>query len=70
MDNGPFADAAMECYQKNGRLILRLFIDGRIQCDGNVILCTVKIEGHNGNGAQPEVTVALVVAEENKRKRV
>jgi hypothetical protein len=63
---GPFADAAMEDYKREGRVTLRLFIDGRRDCDGNVILVTVKIEGHGGIGAQPELSLCIAVAEETK----
>ena len=48
-------------------LILRLFVDGRTSCDFHTILATIKIHGHGGKGAQPELIVAIVIAPKKKK---
>jgi len=63
---GEHADAAYRCFEKNkGMVRLRLFIDGRRDVGkSNVVLATVKIEGHVGSDV--EITIAIVETKEDR----
>lgn len=65
LDFGSCADAAMDAYKKDGRVTLRIFVDGRVQqTDGQAVLVTVKVVGDVNN--QPEMTLAIILAKENR----
>lgn len=64
---GKHADAAKAAIEKSGILRLRLFIDGRRDvAKSNVVLATIKIEGHRGSDV--EITVGIVETCEDRRK--
>ena len=65
---GKYADAAKACVDKVGLLRLRVFIDGRRDTGNtNVVIATVKIQGHLGSDV--EITLAIVIMKEDRGKR-